>query len=381
MQKQWLGDVIKHVDANPKGLLPVLEEFRDMINNDTRLYLLFNSMFEQIPSKKPYSTDPTGHRQIRDPEHMLRLLNHIITTAPGWNDRSFAVGLVGLPMNALLDWPMATPSGWAVFLDPQINSMFKKVLHVWGEFLRSPESAKVLDERSDGWLGRHGKKDLTAAANVGETNYSFEEMFQCTPSERYHGFKSWDSFFIRLYHDHIRPVAAPDHPEIIANACESLPYKVAYGVSARDKFWVKGQPYSVQDMLAHDKRSGEFVGGTIYQAFLSPLSYHRWHSPVDGVIIAAYVKDGTYFSEPLFEGFADPHGADPFGEKTGQGYLTATATRAIIFIEADNKEIGLMCVMPVGMVEVSTCEITVKEGQHVKKGEQLGMVSRLSRLG
>ena len=49
------------------------------------------------------------------------------------------------------------------------------------------------------------------------------------------------------------------------------------------------------------------------------------------------------------------------------------ATRALIFIEADNPEIGLMCVIPVGMAEVSSCEITVYEGQHVKKGDQLGM--------
>jgi phosphatidylserine decarboxylase len=49
------------------------------------------------------------------------------------------------------------------------------------------------------------------------------------------------------------------------------------------------------------------------------------------------------------------------------------AARALIFIEADNPDIGLMCVMPVGMAEVSTCQITVYEGQHVKKGDQIGM--------
>ena len=32
-----------------------------------------------------------------------------------------------------------------------------------------------------------------------------------------------------------------------------------------------------------------------------------------------------------------------------------------------------MCVIPTGMAEVSSCEITVKVGQKVKKGDQLGM--------
>jgi phosphatidylserine decarboxylase len=32
-----------------------------------------------------------------------------------------------------------------------------------------------------------------------------------------------------------------------------------------------------------------------------------------------------------------------------------------------------MCVMPVGMAEVSTCETSVEVGQHVRKGDELGM--------
>jgi phosphatidylserine decarboxylase len=49
------------------------------------------------------------------------------------------------------------------------------------------------------------------------------------------------------------------------------------------------------------------------------------------------------------------------------------ATRAVIFIEADNPRIGLMGFIAVGMAEVSSCEITVAEGQHLDKGDQLGM--------
>lgn len=120
-------------------------------------------------------------------------------------------------------------------------------------------------------------------------------------------------------------------------------------------------------MLANDDFVDQFVGGTIYQAFLSATSYHRWHSPVSGKIVKAYVKDGTYYSETLSEGF------DPAGPNESQGYITEVATRGIIFIEADNPAIGLMCFMSVGMAEVSTCEITVSVGQHVNKGDQLGM--------
>lgn len=357
----------------------MIREFKAMIENDTRLYMLFSSMLAQVPSKKPYKHDPAGHQTVRDLDHLTQVLNHIVTIAPAWSDRSHGVGLVGLPVNALFDYPMATPSGFAVFLDPQVNAMLKKVLNYWGDFLQSPDSAKVLSTESDGWFGPTGSKDLAAVANnaTGDSDLSFEQLFACDSSKKNHGYTSWDHFFTREFRfsEGIRPVAAPDRSEIIANACESTPYNVAHNVSARDKFWIKGQPYSVTDMLAGDELATHFVGGTIYQAFLSALSYHRWHSPVSGTIRKAYVVDGTYFSEPLFEGFADPHGPDPHGEGTGQGYLTAMATRGVILIEADDTRIGLVAFLPVGMVEVSTCDITVRVGQHVEKGDELGMVS------
>ena len=109
------------------------------------------------------------------------------------------------------------------------------------------------------------------------------------------------------------------------------------------------------------------------QAFLSALSYHRWHSPVSGTVVKTKVINGSYYSEPLSEGFADPDGPDPSAPNNSQGYITEVATRALIYIQADNPLIGLMCFMAVGMAEVSTCDITVKEGQHISKGEQTGM--------
>lgn len=176
--------------------------------------------------------------------------------------------------------------------------------------------------------------------------------------------------------DEARPVASPDDDNVIANACESKVFNVQRNAQLRDRFFAKGQPYSVLDMLAHDPLAKQFAGATVYQAFLSALSYHRWHSPVSGTIRCAFVQDGTYFSEPLFESVANPENQgeiDTKGITVGQGYLSAMATRGIIFIEADNPAIGLMAFIAIGMDEVSSVDITVKEGQHVKKGEQTGM--------
>ncbi|KAL7624897.1 hypothetical protein AAE478_004111 [Parahypoxylon ruwenzoriense] len=405
VQHEWLRTQVEHVDSHPKKeLMPVLQEFKELIEGNSRIYMYFNQMWEEVPRKKPYDKDPTGtKRQIRDYRHMLAVLNHVFTQAPQWTDAAFGVGMVGVPMVAIFDYVMATPSGHAAFLDPEVNKMLKKILNEWGRFLnevananhdslhhhhQSPKSAEVLVSNRQGWFSEHGTKDLMEVANSPlKTKHKFEDMYICDPSAEHYGFKSWDDFFTRRFREDARPVAAPDDDDVVANACESKVYNVARDAKLRDRFWIKSQPYSVLDMLGHDPLAAQFDGATVYQAFLSSLSYHRWHSPVNGRIVRAFVEEGTYFSEPLFEGPADPsaYGARQQGEGTGggeidtrginvaQGYLTALATRAVIFIQADNPVIGLMAFVAVGMDEVSTCEVTVAQGQHVRKGEQLGL--------
>lgn len=374
--KAWLGHQVEQAHKNKKPLVPVLQEFQDFIEGDARIYMAFTAMFDEVPYKHVYRKDPTGHKQIRDYKHMLEVLNHVFGSAPVWTDAAQQVGMVGVPMCAILDYPMSTPSGHAAFIDPEVNKMLKKVLNEWGKFLLSPDSAGVLHENKTGWLGEHGKTDMMSVANAPlNTSHTFEEFFVCDTSQKHYGYKSWDDFFTRHFKPEVRPVASPDDDNVIANACESKTFAVQHDTKLRDKFWIKGQPYSIRDMLASDPLSEQFSNGTVYQAFLSALSYHRWHAPVSGTIKKAYVVDGTYFSEPLFEGLGDPNTKeiDAHGISSGQGYLAHLATRAIIFIEADNPAIGLMAFIGIGMDEVSTCEITVKEGQHVKKGEQTGM--------
>jgi len=224
---------------------------------------------------------------------------------------------------------------------------------------KTEESAACLGNDKNGWFGEVGTQDLSAVANGPHgTQLKFEEMFKCDPSAKYHGYKSWDDFFTRQFQESWRPVAAPDNDDLINNACESKTYRTAHNVKLRDRFWIKGQPYSIQDMLAFDPLAEQFTGGTIYQAFLAALSYHRWHSSVSGTIKKAYVVDGTYFSEPLWEGLGGPHThkIDQLGICDAQGFITALAARAIIFIEADNPKIGLMAFIGVGVDEVSACE-------------------------
>ncbi|KAL3299056.1 phosphatidylserine decarboxylase 2 [Colletotrichum asianum] len=44
-----------------------------------------------------------------------------------------------------------------------------------------------------------------------------------------------------------------------------------------------------------------------------------------------------------------------------------------MFIQADNPKIGLMAVVFIGMVEVSSCDFVVGEGERIEKGQEIGM--------
>ena len=180
------------------------------------------------------------------------------------------------------------------------------------------------------------------------------EQYQHDPGDEYWGFTSWNDFFTRRLADGARPVDSPDDDGVIVSACESTPYGLAVDVQRQDQFWIKSQPYSLRDMLANDESADQFVGGTVYQAFLSATNYHRWHSPVAGTIVRAFVQEGTYYSE------ADSEGADAVEPRYSQSYLAHVAARAVILIEADNPVIGLTAFVPVGMSEVSSCMIARK---------------------
>jgi phosphatidylserine decarboxylase len=192
--------------------------------------------------------------------------------------------------------------------------------------------------------------------------------FEHDPNDAHWGFKSWNDFFTRRFKAGARPVAAPHDDKVIVSPCESRPYRIARDVKRQDDFWIKGQPYSLTDMLAGERDVNHFVGGVVYQAFLSAFNYHRWHSPVSGTVLGARTVGGTYFSE------AESEGEDPIGPNHSQAYLANVAARTIIHIMADDPAIGHMVVVPIGMGEISSCVIDhrIKHGARVAKGDELG---------
>lgn len=370
----YIRKLIKQAGIAPKDLNPALAKFRAFVERDESLRTLSSQMFEEVPLKPPYNTAPAGSKsQVRDFKHLLQLLNYIMMHAPEWDNDANRGDFAAFPINALLHWPLGTPSGGSFFLRTDVNQHLAKILNVWAEYLTSEDSTSVLNDGPRGWFGTDAMEALTTSGNVGKTHYSFDQLYVCDSATLHHGFASWDDFFLRRFQPGIRSVITPEGgPEptaVIVTACEATPVRIVRNVQAREAFWLKGQPYSILDMLANDELASDFVGGTVYQAFLSALSYHRWHSPVSGTVAKTYIVPGAPYSENLYQDFAYD---DPTIPNFSQSYLAEVSTRGLIFIHADNPNIGLMCIVFIGIAEVSTCEFTVKPGQNVTKGDEIG---------
>ena len=346
--EDWLAGHRQRVEAKGDDieLHPAVADFQRLIASDPVVGMYVRRMIAQVPDTRSYSK-----RHLEDPDQMLRLINEVLTMAPEFGDQN-----VTLPLGAILDWTMGTPAGFAAYRHPKVNAALKKILMAWCDYLNSPESLYVLNDSPSGWTSDAARQAIGI------------EQYQHDPTDPHWGFTSWNDFFTRRFRDGARPVAAPDDDNVIVAACESTPFHIRTDVKRRDEFWLKTQPYSLEDMLGNDEAVEEFAGGTVYQAFLSATNYHRWHSPVAGTIVRASLVEGTYYSE------ADSLGSDAVEPTHSQAYLAHVAARAVFLIRADNPAIGLVGFVPVGMSEVSSCLIdpAMKPGHHVVKGEELG---------
>ncbi len=363
-------------------LHPVMREFQDLIDNDSIVRMNFTKMIDQVPAYYREKGAPGFY--LAGIEEMILLINHILTTAPEYNDTE----LVGFPINTILNWTMGVPAGAAAFRNEKVNDMFRKVLAVWTEYLDSRDSLYVFNKGETGWCCPQALAKLKMDQYLEEPALTQFKNGINSVTEPF-PYTSWNDFFIRPFKNKAERPISPKKNGIVS-ACDSGVYNTQFNAKLQDWFWVKSQPYSLWDMLANEDGEGPekvksdekhfkeyvepFKDGTVYQAFLSAFKYHRWHSPVSGTVKKAYVKDGTYYSATQAEGM------DQGSPDQSQGYIAHTATRALIFIEADEPAIGLMCVIPIGMAEVSSCIINkkimkgLKENKEVKvkKGDELG---------
>ncbi len=349
-----VADNLQNSQIEGEQVTTPVDDFANFINANPLLRMTFSQSITQAKENRPEEFP------FETVEEVIAAMQAVMTMSPKFEQTD----LVGCPLNAVINWPMCTTAGFAFFRHPEVNVQIKKILQYWSAtFLATEASCTYMNAKEpDGWWCPTANKKI-----------KIEEYAKYDPTKPNGGFSSWNDFFTKEFKDGVRPIAGLTDNTVVVSPCESGPLQVVYNASAYNDFWVKGTNYSLYEMFSAVEVGGNplghyFVGGAVYQAFLSALHYHRWHAPVAGKVIAAYNVQGTYYSDAEY-GFQDPGGPN-----LSQPYLSIVATRSVLVIqpEGTNKSDQLVAVIYVGMAEVSSCNLTVKAGDTLTKGQPVG---------
>ncbi len=353
----WLQSVTATALKSPQSSSPYrpsVAALADHIRMNGILRMHVTKMIQQVPEK---------HRTIHSVDELLRTLNHIVQTAPAYNDDPAKRNT--FPISTLFVHMMFTSSGREAWENSKFNELIRGVLQEWCEYLDSPASCDVLNTGPYGWLS-------PSAVKLNK----LDEFVIPDKSAPHWGFTSWNAYFHRQIRDEVRPLAGENDPRVIVSANDGTIYKISRGAKKFADFWIKSQPYSLFNVLDHHPMVDRFVGGDVFQSFLSGANYHRWRSPIAGRIIDTKLVTGNCGgSNSLMFSELEAMGFDPTGGTWSQGYEASVNTRGLVFIESDNPTIGVVVVVPIGITEISSVTISVNPGDRVGKGDELGYFS------
>jgi phosphatidylserine decarboxylase len=220
------------------------------------------------------------------------------------------------------------------------------------------QSIRRCFEQKDGWLSKESYVEN-----------SLDEFIIPNPDDAHGGFASFNAFFHKHIKPELRPIASPEDNSVVVSPNDGTVYKIAHNVQKDAKFWIKSQPYSLEDMLDNSPYTKKFVNGTVVQSFLDGNNYHRFNAPVSGTVKEARVIDGFMFSELRALGYDKDAGI------LSQPYEASVNTRGLVVIESDNPALGYVAFMAIGITEISSVTLGVKPGQKIKKGDELGFFS------
>jgi phosphatidylserine decarboxylase len=171
---------------------------------------------------------------------------------------------------------------------------------------------------------------------------------------------TFQDFFIRHHKPEARPLYAPNDKTkaVVVADCRIVVYPT---VDKTRKLWVKGNQFTIANLIRDSDRSKPWDNGAVACFRLSPQDYHRYHSPVEGKVKWFKQIPGDYFE------------VDPIAIRSSVNILTENARCAVCL---ETKEFGEVLFVAVGASDVGTVEFhdkTMTAGEYIKKGEEIGL--------
>ena len=330
---------------------PEVQELADVINREAFVRMYAEEGIQQIPWSR---------RHFETVELMLDAINYVTHTAPIFRDVSSISWQ--FPLSALMNFWMMTPSGKALMRMPQFNGPMNKIMKAWCVFLDSPESRYVLNDGPTGWLNKDALK-----YNQVESDYVIPDK-----KAEYWGWKSYNDFFHRMVRMEKRPIAGKDDNSIICSPNDGVVWALERYAKRNDAFWLKTQAYSLGNLLNQSEFVDQFVGGDVYQTYVNGgADWHGFSAPINGKIVGLELVEGYAWTE------SDVVGPDPMSGPYSQGWAAGVATRGLVYIDSGDSKLGVVCVIPIGLTEVSSLAWAkgIALNKMVKKGDVLGNFS------
>ena len=213
-----------------------------------------------------------------------------------------------------------------------------KFIEDWGSFLDTTESAEGLE---------------TLYTNP---IYQIDDYFR-GPS----GWLTFNQFFARQVRPGKRPIDELCNDSVIVSAADSV-FHGQWDIDEDSQITVKGFEWSVHQLLDGSPFQDRFKGGIYMHSYLSAHDYHRFHVPVRGVVREVRKIPGRVILDVIKK-------EDGSLDMTDGDTYQLTQQRGLIIIESP---LGLVAVLPIGMGQVSSVNLTVQVGATLAKGEEFG---------
>ena len=243
-------------------------------------------------------------------------------------------------MLCLFYWILDQPPGLKLQENKEFRQWMTDFANDWGSFLNTtdsmtPESLKSFQD---------------------DPAYNLEQYMH-NPS----GWLTFNQFFAREVKPGLRPVAGMFQDNIITSPADST-FKEKFKIDGNSMVSVKHtHKYNVMQLLEGSPYKDRFRDGLFMHNFLGPSDYHRFHAPVRGTVLECRrIQGNVYLDVRITDG--------KFDAPDGAGYQF-TQTRGLIIFDSP---IGLVAVLPIGMAQVSSVNMTAVEGAYLNKGDEFG---------
>ncbi|GAA5995795.1 uncharacterized protein JCM10292_004753 [Rhodotorula paludigena] len=202
------------------------------------------------------------------------------------------------------------------------------------------------------------KYDNTASAREIEPFIRFHNLNMEEVLDPLSSFKTFNEFFYRKLKSDARPVADPDDPRTVVSAadCRAMFFQT---VNDATSIWIKGREFTIGRMLGdyYKDKAPEYEGGSLAIFRLAPQDYHRYHSPVDGVMGHHDYITGQYYT------------VNPMAIRSN---VSVYSENVRLVASTDSPVFGEVMSVWVGAMMVASIHMTKQEGEPVKRGEEVG---------